>query len=125
MGSAVGSPLRVLTSVTTRPVASHTRRRSGWRGCHRRLRPRPEEASGQVLSISGGNSVTLQVVAAGNGLNVTSGGTVQLGGPLTQATTLTQAGNFLAFNGGQVGVGTGSLGSCFTSTRRRARRSVP
>ena len=68
--------------------------------------------SGQNLSISGGNTVTLPSVTASNGLSAASGN-ITLGGTLTGATTLANGGNALNITGtgttsfgGSLGIGT-------------------
>ncbi|TYZ11404.1 hypothetical protein FY528_06830 [Hymenobacter lutimineralis] len=68
--------------------------------------------SGQTLSLTGGGSVelpsnTAEITTAGNGLTL-SGTQVQLGGTLSQATTVDQGNNFLAFTNGQLGIGISS-----------------
>jgi|GEM_PF-1116988 len=59
------------------------------------------DASG---NLSAATVPTGESTTASNGLTL-SGTAVQLGGTLSQATTLTQAGNQLTFNGGKIGLG--------------------
>ncbi len=74
------------------------------------------EVAGQVFSNTGGfrfpdNSIqttaatTTPTTTASNGLTKT-GNDLALGGPLTGATTITQAGNSFSLTGGSVGIGT-------------------
>ncbi|MGI4870158.1 MAG: hypothetical protein ACRYFX_03150 [Janthinobacterium lividum] len=61
--------------------------------------------SGQNLSITGGNTVTLPTTTASNGLTAT-GTNIALGGTLTNATNIPLAGYNLTFSGtGQVSIG--------------------
>ncbi|MGI4875558.1 MAG: tail fiber domain-containing protein [Janthinobacterium lividum] len=78
------------------------------------------EVAGQVFSNAGGfrfpdNTVQTSAAAttASNGLTKT-GSNVTLGGTLTGATTIAQAGNAFSLTGGNVGIGTSSPASLLT-----------
>ncbi|HLP51497.1 MAG TPA: hypothetical protein VK154_11470, partial [Chitinophagales bacterium] len=69
------------------------------------------DAKGRVTAAANGTGGTVTAVTASNGLNSTGGATpdIKLGGTLSAATTIAQAGNNIMFTGtGNVGIGTAS-----------------